>query len=85
VRCVTDALNTVQSVAARFGAGDATTREMWSALHANLHELSADGSLQGDYLNLFNALEQWETAVGDDRAAAEAEARAVAARLGDRS
>ncbi len=55
---------------------------MWSSFHANLFELCAERPLAGDFLKLFQAMELWETAVGEGRDDAERDARIVAERLG---
>jgi hypothetical protein len=40
---------------------------MWSAFHTNLYQLARERPWEGDLLDLFNALERWEVAVGDGR------------------
>ena len=79
---VTEALGAVRSVAARFGAGEATVQDMWAAFSSNLQALIADGPLKGDLAALFLELETWESASGDERDAAVKVARTIAARVG---
>ncbi len=80
-----EAAEHVRLAAAEFARGDSDIRAMWSALHSFLHDLCAEEPLRGDFLQLFNSLEEWEKATGDGRAAAEDETRVIAARLGRRA
>ena len=77
-----EAAAAVRSVAASFGRGDADVKAMWAALHGNLHDLCSDRPLEGDFLDLFNALERWEEAVGSERDTALLDAQLIARRLG---
>jgi hypothetical protein len=77
-----DADASTRQAAARFGAGDSSIVEMWTAFHANLEALCAERPLEGDFLNLFEAMELWETAVGERRNDAERDACVIAERLG---
>ena len=76
-----DARSVVITAANAFGIGDATIQEMWAALHANLQDLCRDAPLTGDYLDLFNALERWESSAGPKRRDEISSARAIARRL----
>ena len=75
------AAGAVRAVARSFNQGDATLAQMWSALHSNLDELCRDHPLEGDFLDLFLALERWEVAEDSDRETAADAARAAAGRL----
>src|SRR3954462_1012330 len=77
-----DAAAEVRSAASQFGSGETDIHAMWSALHRNLRDLCAEAPLQGDFLELFNALQRWEAASGVDRSAAVVLAQAIAQRLG---
>jgi len=77
-----DVRRAVLAVAREFGTGSATVQDMWAALHGNLHDLCREGPLTGDYLDLFNALERWESSIGHDRDNEVGSARAIARPLG---
>ena len=77
-----DARSAVNTAAKAFGNGDATIQDMWAALHGSLHDLCRDAPLAGDYLDLFNALERWESSTGHNREDEIGSARAIAQRLG---
>jgi hypothetical protein len=79
-----DASDVIRQAAGRFVMGEADVREVWSALHSNLSDLSRDQPLSGDFLDLFTSLERWEAALPGDRQNVEADVRAVAGRLGGR-
>lgn len=71
----------IRDAAACFGSAHLEVTEMWTTFHSHLHDLCGESQLQGEFLELFNALERWESAVGDDKDAAIASARATALRL----
>jgi hypothetical protein len=77
-----DARSAVITAAKAFGIGEATIQEMWAALHDNLHDLCRDAPLTGDYLDLFVALERWESSTGPHRDDYVVSARVIARRLG---
>jgi hypothetical protein len=71
----------VRAVAAQFSRSRVDVREMWSALHSKLNDLCSEHPLEGDFLRLFNVLENWEVSVGADRDRATEIARQIARRL----
>ena len=62
-------------------SGDGSVADLRSTLLSNMDDLCRDRPLEGDYLNLFQAIERWEASVGTDHATAENEIKAVAERL----
>lgn len=77
-----EAAMAIRQTAARFAAEKASVLEMWAALHEHLHDLCVEQPLIGDFLVLFNALEEWEVSAGADRDRAIERSRQVARRLG---
>jgi hypothetical protein len=71
----------IRAEAGAFASRSADVREMWAAFQSNLHALCRDAPLNGDFLEMFNALEAWEAATGDGRESAVESARAIARRL----
>lgn len=71
----------IRAAAEEFASGRTDIRGMWTALHSNLRDLCAETRLEGDFLQLFFALESWEASVGDDRRRSEDAARVIASRL----
>jgi hypothetical protein len=59
-------------------SGDGSVADLRSTLLSNMEDLCRDRPLQGDYLNLFQAIERWEASVGTDHVTAENEVKLVA-------
>jgi hypothetical protein len=75
------AAESIHQAADAFISSDNSLADLLSTLLSNLPDLCRDRPLNGDHLGLFQAIERWEAAVGDDRDVAEYDVKAVAVRL----
>jgi len=57
----------IRQSAQALSSGGRSLAVLRSTFLSNLHDLCRDRPLQGSYLILFEALERWESSVGDDR------------------
>ena len=62
-------------------SGDSSVADLRSTLLSNLNDLCRDHPLEGDYFNLFQALERWEASVGTNRTTPENNVKMLAERL----
>lgn len=62
-------------------SGDGSVADLRSTLLTNMDDLCRHRPLEGDYLNLFQAIERWEASVGPDHDTAEGEIKDLAAGL----
>jgi hypothetical protein len=68
----------MRSAAQTLASGESEVREFYPLFMGLLHDLCRDEPLDGYYLAMFNALEGWEAASGDQRSIAESRVRNVA-------
>jgi hypothetical protein len=73
-----EARQALRSAAQTLASGESEVLEFYPLLMGLLHDLCRDEPLDGYYLAMFNALEGWEAASGDQRSIAESRVRNVA-------
>jgi hypothetical protein len=71
----------IRQSARALSSGGGSVAGLRSTLLSNLHDLCRNHPLEGDYLNLFEALGHWEASVGADHKEAESYIKTVADRL----